>query len=161
METSVNVEKRQVDCCLHGCVAFTHNRSHMTWFDTSGMATRRQARQMTNSPLTAWLLYMLSDPSFCPHMMFVMKEALCAACKNSDGKQRESLNDWHGGLTVLEALRADRLAADTDISLSASADGFAAVEHCSEIPCHSMLWRDVTLQFVPYFDIVFDVIACT
>jgi len=35
------------------------------------------------------------------------------------------------------------------------------VEHCSAIPCHSMLWRDVTLQFVPYFDIVFDVIACT
>ena len=36
-----------------------------------------------------------------------------------------------------------------------------AVEHCSAIPCHSMLWRDVTLQFVLYFDIVFDVIACT
>ena len=35
------------------------------------------------------------------------------------------------------------------------------VEHCSAIPCHSMLWRDVTLQFVLYFDIVFDVIACT
>ena len=35
------------------------------------------------------------------------------------------------------------------------------VEHCSAIPCHSMLWRDVTLQFVLYSDIVFDVIACT
>ena len=37
----------------------------------------------------------------------------------------------------------------------------AAVEHCSAIPCHSMLWRDVTLQIVLYFAIVFDVIACT
>ena len=36
-----------------------------------------------------------------------------------------------------------------------------AVEHCSAISCHSMLWRDVTLQFVLYLDIVFDVIACT
>jgi len=36
-----------------------------------------------------------------------------------------------------------------------------SVEHCSAISCHSMLWRDVTLQFVLYFDIVFDVIACT
>jgi len=79
METGVNVEKRQVDCCLHGCVALPQNRSHMTWCGASGMATRRQARQMTNSPLTAWLLNMLSDPSFCPQMMFVMKEARCAA----------------------------------------------------------------------------------
>ena len=38
---------------------------------------------------------------------------------------------------------------------------FLSVEHCSAIPCHSMLWGDVTLQFVLYFDIVFDVIACT
>jgi len=36
-----------------------------------------------------------------------------------------------------------------------------SVEHCSAIPCHSMLWWDVTLQFVLYFDIVFDKIACT
>jgi len=36
-----------------------------------------------------------------------------------------------------------------------------SVEHCSATPCHSMLWRDVTLQFVPDFDIAFDVIACT
>ena len=36
-----------------------------------------------------------------------------------------------------------------------------SVEHCSAIPCHSTLWRDVTLQFVLYFDAVFDVIACT
>lgn len=36
-----------------------------------------------------------------------------------------------------------------------------SVEHCSAISCHSMLWRDVTLQFVLYFDIVFDVIAYT
>jgi len=37
----------------------------------------------------------------------------------------------------------------------------AGVEHCSAISCHSLLWRDVTLQFVLYFDIVFDVIACS
>jgi len=36
----------------------------------------------------------------------------------------------------------------------------ATVEHCSAIPCHSMLWREVTSQSVLYFDIVFDVIAC-
>ena len=37
----------------------------------------------------------------------------------------------------------------------------ATVEHCSAISCHSMLWREVTLQSVLYFDIVCDVIACT
>jgi len=34
------------------------------------------------------------------------------------------------------------------------------VEQFSATPCYSMLWRDVTLQFVLYFDFVFDVIAC-
>ena len=36
-----------------------------------------------------------------------------------------------------------------------------SVEHRSAIPCHTMFWRDVTLQFVLYFDLVFDVIAYT
>ena len=45
----------------------------------------------------------------------------------------------------------------TDVTIAIG----GSVEHCSAIPCHSMLWRDVTLQFVLYFDIVFDVIACS
>jgi len=36
-----------------------------------------------------------------------------------------------------------------------------SVELWSAIPCHSMLWRDVTLHYALYFDIVFDVIGCT
>jgi len=30
IEASVNVEKRQVGCCLNGCEAFTHKRTHLT-----------------------------------------------------------------------------------------------------------------------------------
>jgi len=35
------------------------------------------------------------------------------------------------------------------------------VGHCSAIPWHSMLWWDVTLRSVLYFDIEFAVMACT
>jgi len=54
-----------------------------------------------------------------------------------------------------------RRASDRPASLPTFRSPNVFVEHCSAIPCHSMLWRDVTLQFVLYFDIVFDVIACT
>jgi len=130
IEASVNVEKRQVDCCLNGCVAFTHTRSRLTSCDACGTArytaSGKPARQMTYWPLTAWLINMLSDPILGPDMMAGMKEARSAASRNSDGKQREGLHDWHDGLTFLEALRAGLFDEDTDIALSVSTDGFEA-----------------------------------
>jgi len=53
--------------------------------------------------------------------------------------------------------RCSSFSSTAEIPISAG----VTVEQCSAISCHSMLWRDVTLQFVLYFDIVSDVIACT
>jgi len=130
IEASVNVEKRQVDCCLNGCVAFTYKRSRLTLCDAGGTArytaSGKPARQMTYWPLTAWLVNMLSDPILGPDKMAGMKEARSAANRNLDGKQREGLHDWHDGLTFLEALRARLFDEDTDIALSVSTDSFEA-----------------------------------
>ena len=130
IEASVNVEKRQVDCCLNGCVAFTHKRSLLTSCDACGTArytaSGRPARQMTYWPLTAWLINMLSDPVLGPDMRASVKEARGAAATNSDGTQREGLYDWYDGLTFLDALRAGLFDEDTDIALSVSTDGFEA-----------------------------------
>jgi len=97
IEASVNVEKRQVDCCLNGCVAFTHKLSHLTSCDACGTArytaSGRPARQMTYRPLTAWLVNILSDPVLGPDMRASMKEARGAAALNSDGTQRKGLHD--------------------------------------------------------------------
>jgi len=94
IEASENVEKGQVDCCLNGCIAFTHKRSRLTSCDACGTArytaSGKPARKMTYWPLTAWLINinMLSDPILGPDMMAGMKKARCAASRNSDGKQK-------------------------------------------------------------------------
>jgi len=130
IEASVNVENRQVDCCLNGCMAFTHKRSHMTFCDACGTARNpeggRPARQMTYWPLTAWLVNVLSDPGLRPDMRAGMKEARGVAATNSDGTQREGLYDWYGDPTLLDALRARRFDVDTNIAPSMSTGGFEA-----------------------------------
>jgi len=55
---------------------------------------------------------------------------------------------------------ASQIGLDTTTSDVTHAIG-GSVERCSALPCHSMLWRVVTLQLVLYFGIVFDVIART
>ena len=86
-----------MDCCLNGCVAFTHKRSRLTSCDACGTvwytALGKPARQMTYWSRTAWLINMLSDPTLGPDIMAGMKEARSAACRNSDGKQREGLHN--------------------------------------------------------------------
>jgi len=57
---------------------------------------------------------------------------------------------------VTDCLLWDQLAAAGRATGEPTVFPEVLVEHCSAIPCHSMLWRDVTLQFVLYFDIVFD-----
>jgi len=128
IEASVDVENRQVDCCLNGCVAFTHKRSHLSSCDACGTArytsTGKPSRQMTYWPVTAWLTNMLGDPILGPDMMAGMKAARSAANRNSDGQQKEGLHDWYDGLIFLKALLAGPFTEDTDIALSISTDGF-------------------------------------
>ena len=119
-----------MDCCLNGCVAFTHKRSRLTSCDACGTvwytALGKPARQMTYWSRTAWLINMLSDPTLGPDIMAGMKEARSAASRNSDGKEREGLHNWHHGLTFLEALREGLFDEDTDTALSVSTDCFVA-----------------------------------
>jgi len=130
IEASGSVEKRQVDCCLNGCVAFPHKRSRLTSCDTCGtaryLASDKPARQMTYWPLTFWLIYMLIDPILGPNMKNGMKEARSAASRNSDGKHREVLHDWRSGVPFIEALPAALFHKSTDIAISVSTDGLTA-----------------------------------
>jgi len=130
IEASVNVEKRQVDCCLNGCVAFTHKRSLVRSCDACGTArytsTGKPARQMTYWPVTAWLTNMLGDPILGPDMMAGMKAARSAANRNSEGQQKEAMHDWYDGLNILKALLAGLFTEDTDIGLSIFTDGIEA-----------------------------------
>jgi len=130
IEASGNVGKRQVDCCLNGCVAFPHKQSRLTSCDTCGtapyMASDKPARQMTYWPLTSWLIYMLIDPILGPDMKNGMKEARSAAGRNSDGKHREVLHDWQSGVPFIEALPAELFHKSTDIVISVSTDSLTA-----------------------------------
>jgi len=130
IEASVSVEKRQVDCCLNGCVAFTHKRLHLRSCDACGTArytsTGKPARQMIYLPVTAWLTNMLGDPTLGPDMMAGMKAARIAANRNSDGQRKKGPHDWYDGLNFLKALLAGLFTEDTDIALCISADGFEA-----------------------------------
>jgi len=130
IEASVNVERRQVDCCVNGCVAFTHTRSEETVCDACGAAryaaNGQPVRQMTYWPLTGWLVNMLSDPTLGPDIMAGMNSARQAAAACADGKQKEGLHDWYHGLVFLAAVRAGLFTKDTDIALSISTDGFEA-----------------------------------
>jgi len=130
IEASGNVEKRQVDCCLNGCVAFPHKRSRLTSCDACGtaryMASDKPPRQMTYWPLTSWLIYMLIDPILGPDKKTRMKEARSAASRNSDGMHREVLHDWRSEVPFNEALPVGLFHKSTDIPISVSTDGFTA-----------------------------------
>jgi len=67
IEASVNLETRAVDCCVTGCLAFTHKRAQDTACDACGAprykAGRKWAKKITYWSLMAWIDHLLSDRS--------------------------------------------------------------------------------------------------
>ena len=86
-----------------------------------------------------------------PAKVFQFLRKFAKACEDNDISEGEAFY-------ILQDFTKETLKSEVMIVMQTRRAG---VEHCSAIPCHSMLWRDVTLQFVLYFDIIFDVIACT
>ena len=86
-----------------------------------------------------------------PAKVFQFLRKFAKACEDNDISESEAFY-------ILQDFTKETLKSEVMIVMQTRPAG---VEHCSAIPCHSMLWRDVTLQFVLYFDIIFDVIACT
>jgi len=99
IDASVNVERRQVDCCVSGCLAFTHTRSEYTVRDACGAAryaaNGQPVWQMVYWPLTGWLVNMLSDPILGPDIMAGMNRARQTAAACADRKQKKGLQDWY------------------------------------------------------------------
>jgi len=69
-----------------------------------------------------------------------------------------------GGVRRPECAGCDREQSGKENSRRPGTRGRSAsirVAHCSAIPCHAILWLDLTLQLLSNFDNVFDGIACT
>jgi len=90
IEACIDIERRQVDCCINGCLGFTHTRSEETVCDACGAAryaaNGQPVRKIAYWPLTGRLVNMLSDPILGPDMMAGMSRARHAAATCADGK---------------------------------------------------------------------------
>jgi len=84
VDASVNLETRLVDCCINGCVAFTHTRAQQTTCDAFGAprlkSSGKPAKQVTYWSLKSWSSHLLSDPIIGKSMM----ENMAAARKAVD-----------------------------------------------------------------------------
>jgi len=62
----VNLETRDVDCCVNGCLTFTHKRAQLTACDACAVhrykSNEKAAKQVTYWLLTSWLAQLLGDP---------------------------------------------------------------------------------------------------
>lgn len=89
IDQSFNLETRLVDCCINGCVAFTHARAqHATCTDCGAArytADGKPADQITYRSLIAWLTELLGDPVIGKSMLKNMAAARTASEKGADG----------------------------------------------------------------------------
>jgi len=91
MDASVHLETRAVDCCVSGCLAFTHTRSQKTICDAGGAPrykdNGKSAKQVTYRSLTSWLAHLLGDPVIGKSMLERTADARPAADEGADGVQ--------------------------------------------------------------------------
>jgi len=91
MDASVHLETRAVDCCVSGCLAFTHTPSQKTTCDACGAPrdkdNGKSAKQATYWSLTSWLAHLLGDPVIGKSMLEHMAAARRAADEGADGVQ--------------------------------------------------------------------------
>jgi len=89
IDQSVNLETRLVDCCINGCVAFTHARAQLStctdcgaaWYTADG----KPADEITYWSLIAWLTQLLGDPVIGKSMLNNMAAARTASEQGADG----------------------------------------------------------------------------
>jgi len=126
VDSSVDLHTREVDCCRHGCVAFTAHRETLTECDVCEAprfrADGRPAQKATYWPLLPWLRMMLAVPDIRVGMVSAMNEAsqAAAACALKD------LRDWFDGATFRKLYALGYFSSNTSIALSNSTDGFQA-----------------------------------
>jgi len=89
IDESVNLETRSVDCCINGCLAFTHKRTRQTACDACGSPRYKKngapAKQVTYWSIVSWLAYLLGHPVIGKSMLANMAAALRAADEGADG----------------------------------------------------------------------------
>jgi len=89
IDNSVNVETRLVDCCINGCVAFTHTRAQhatCTACNTARYnADEKPVKQITYRSLIAWLAHPLGESVIAKSMMESMAAARAAVDEETDG----------------------------------------------------------------------------
>jgi len=89
IDASVYLETRAVDCCINGCVAFTHLRTQQKVCDVCGAAryaaSGKPAKQVIYWSLIAWMAHLRGDPVIGEAMLKNMAAACTAAEKGADG----------------------------------------------------------------------------
>jgi len=89
IDGSMNLETRSVDCCINGCLLFTHKRTRQAACDACGSLRYNQngapAKQATYWFIVSWLAYLLGHPVIGTSILAHMAAALRAADKGADG----------------------------------------------------------------------------
>jgi len=89
IDASVNLETRDVDCCVNGCLEFTHKRAQLTACDACGAqrykSNGKAGKQVTYWSLTSWLAQLLGDLVIGKSMLENMAAARRAADDETDG----------------------------------------------------------------------------
>jgi len=123
IDASVNLETRAVDCCVNGCVAFTHTRSQETTCDARGAlrykANGKPAKQITYWYLTSWLAHHIGDPIIGKSMLENIAAARIAADIVADGVQ-----DYYHGTNFYHYRDRGLLDHGPFVMLNCSTDGF-------------------------------------
>jgi len=89
IDESENLETRSVDCCINGCLAFTHKRTRQTACDACGSPRYKKngapAKQVTYWSIVSWLAYPFGHPVIEKSVLANMAAALRAADEGADG----------------------------------------------------------------------------
>ena len=89
IDASETLETRDVDCCVNGCLAFTHKRAQLTACDACGAQSYKSngkaAKQVTYRSLISWLAQLLGDLVIGTSMLENMAAARRAADDETDG----------------------------------------------------------------------------
>jgi len=89
IDASVNLETRDVDCCVNGCLALTHKRAQLTACDACASqrytSNGKAAKKVTYWSLTSCLPQLIGDPVIGTSMFENMAAACQAADDETDG----------------------------------------------------------------------------
>jgi len=126
VESSVNLDTKNVYCCRAGCVAYAARRENLTACDIFKAPRYRvdgkPHTQVTYWPLLLWLKMMLADPDIGVGMVKAMKAARAAA----GASPTEGLRDWFDRSIFRKMVEQGSFSSNTCIALGISTDGFQA-----------------------------------